>query len=114
MNRLEVLLTLLLASAIVVERVSEVIKPIYLNLKELFYKQKFLECTPKEKVIISILVGCIVCIVGKIGLGISPDMLNINFQYVFTGLMTSLGSNIIHSLLSIVIALKNGAESIKK
>ena len=109
---IETVLTLVLAAAVAIERVVEVIKPLYLKVKRLFTKRDDIECTKTEKIVISVFAGPILCIVGGVKFDI-PE-LSVIAQQVLIGLFASIGSNAIHALLSIVLAFKNGAEGLKK
>jgi hypothetical protein len=103
----------ILAVAVAVERAAEVIKPLYLQVKNSFTKIKYNECSKIEKEIMSILLGPVICIAAQVGV----DLPGINeariVQQVLAGLAASLGSNFLHTMLSIVLAIKNSAETVK-
>jgi hypothetical protein len=107
------ILIILLTVAIGIERVLEIIKPLYLEIKNYFGKMKFSECSKMEKIIMSILIGPSMCIISQIGIDIPSVNEAALIQYILAGLIASMGSNFIHTLLSIAVALKDGAESIK-
>lgn len=104
------ILTVLLAVAIATERLLEVIKPLYLKIKNYF--GSYTECTKSEKIIMSVVTGPLLCIIAGIGIDI-PGVSHI-VQAILTGLFASIGSNVIHSLLSLVVAFKDAAERIKQ
>lgn len=107
---IESVLTLVLAAAIATERLVEVIKPLYLKVKNYF--GKYIECSKTEKIIMSVLAGPILCIIAGIGIDI-PGVSTL-VQAILTGLFASIGSNVIHTLLSLVVAFKDAAEGIKQ
>jgi hypothetical protein len=101
------------ATAVAVERGVTVIKPLYLKVKNTFAKTPATECTKTEKEIITVILGPVICIVAQIGIDIPGVTENAYVQYVLAGLLASLGSNVLHALLSIILAIKNSAEEIK-
>jgi len=105
---IESVLANVLAVAIAVERLVEVIKPFYLKAKNAFLKHNDEECTKTEKIIMTVLVGPFICIVGGVGINISG--VSAVGQQVLCGLIASIGSNVIHTLLNIVVAFKDIAE----
>jgi hypothetical protein len=109
---MENILTIVLAVAIATERFVEVVKSIYLKIKNHF--GSFEECTKAEKIIMSVLVGPALCIVSGIGIDIPGIAEPVIVQAIFTGLFASIGSNVIHTLLGLVVAFKDAAESIKR
>lgn len=109
---IQAILMVVLAVAVAVERTAEIVKPLYLNLKNKLGIARYTECTKTEKVIITVLLGPIMCVVGGLNLGITEPPLLI--QSVLMGLIASLGSNTIHALLSTVVAVKDAAEGIKR
>lgn len=110
----EGLFAILLTMATALERLIEVIKPLYLQIKNEFSRIKYQECSKTEKIIMSIILGPVLCILARVGIDI-PKVDELPFvQYIFAGLIISLGSNCLHSLLSIIIAVKNAAEGTRK
>lgn len=107
-------LTVILAVAIATERLVEVVKPLYLKLKNRFAKTVFIECTKTEKIIMSVLIGPALCIVSGIGIDIPGIAEPVIVQAILTGLFASIGSNVIHALLGLVVAFKDAAEGIKQ
>lgn len=108
---MESILTLVLAVAIAIERLVEVVKPLYLKIKNYITKRDDGECTKTEKIIISIATGVILCLIGGIGLDISN--VPVAIARILCGLAASLGSNAIHALLNLIVAFKDAAENIK-
>lgn len=108
------MLTIVLAVAIAVERVVEIIKPLYLNIKNVFAKNIYTDCSKTEKIIMTILLGPVMCTIAKIGIDIPSVNEAAAIQYILAGLLASMGSNYLHTLLSIIIAIKNGAEGVNK
>ena len=106
-------LTIILAVAIAVERVAGGIKPLYLQVKNTFAKRKYLECSKVEKEVLTILLGPVMCIIAQIGIDIPQVNEAAVIQYILAGLVASLGSNTLHALLNIVLAVKNNAEGIE-
>lgn len=106
------ILTIVLAVAVATERVVEIIKPLYLSIKKHFCKLAD-ECTKTEKIIMSVLTGPMLCIIGGIGIDIPGIAEPAIVQAILTGLFASIGSNAIHTILSLVVAFKDAAEGIK-
>lgn len=106
-------LTIILAVAIAVERVIEVIKPLYLQIKNKLLGKEYQECSKTEKIVMTILLGPVMCIIAQIGIDIPKVNEAAVIQYILAGLVSSMGSNVIHALLNIVVALKDAAEGIK-
>jgi len=94
-----------------VERLAEVIKPLYLKAKSALLKKTFDECSGFEKEAITMLLGPILCISLSINIGIS--VINPIMAQIFVGLLASLGSNVIHAIMSIVVAIKDNTECVK-
>jgi len=107
-------ITSLAFTSIAVERAVTVIKPLYLKIKNAFVKKQSEECTKTEKEILTILVGPAVCIVSGFGIDIPGVNESTLIQQAIAGLIASLGSNVLHALMSIILAIKDSAESIKK
>lgn len=109
---MEAVFTVILAVAIAVERLVEVVKPLYLKAKNLLLKRNDEECTKTEKIVMTVLIGPVLCIIGEISISISgfPAIV----QQVLCGLVASIGSNAIHAILGLIVAFKDAAESLKK
>jgi hypothetical protein len=107
---IESVLTLVLAVAIATERVVEVIKPLYLKVKNFITKKEYLECDKTEKIIMSVMAGPVICIV--LGIGIDVPMPAIA-QSILLGLFASAGSNAIHLIITTLAALKDATEGLK-
>lgn len=103
----------ILAAAVAVERAAEVIKPFYLKIKNRFTKVKYTECSKLEKEIMSILLGPAICIAAQVGVDLPSIGESAVLGQVLAGLAASLGSNFLHTVLSIALAIKNGAEIVK-
>lgn len=108
---IESILTIVLAVAIAIERLVEVIKPLYLKVKNYITKRNDSECTKTEKIIISIATGVVLCLIGGIGLDIPA--IPIIVSQILCGLAASIGSNAIHAILGLIVAFKDAAEKIK-
>lgn len=107
------LLGIIVAAAIALERLVEVIKPFYLQIKKYIMGKTYSECTETEKKVMTIILGPIMCIVGQIGIDVPSVNEAALIQYILAGLVASLGSNVLHALLSIILAIKNNAENVK-
>ncbi len=107
------LLGIIVAAAIALERLVEVIKPFYLQIKKYVTGKEYLECSETEKKIMTILLGPVMCIVAQIGIDVPKVNEAALIQYILAGLVASLGSNVLHAILSIILAIKNNAENIK-
>ena len=108
---IESILALVLAVAIATERVVEVIKPLYLKVKNFFAKGTYLECDKTEKIIMSVLAGPAICVILNIGISISG--VPVVAQSILLGLFASVGSNAIHLVITTLTALKDATEGIK-
>lgn len=108
------LLPVLLAAAVALERLIEIIKPLCLKIKNVFTKVEYQECGKTEKIIMSILLGPVLCILAQIGIDVPKVNEAAVIQYILAGLIISLGSNFLHVLLSIIVAVKDAAEGLKK
>ena len=111
---IETVLTIILAVAIAVERLVEVVKPLYLRVKNTILKREYRECTKTEKIIMTVLIGPVLCIISGIGIDIPGITEPVIVQAILTGLFASIGSNVIHTLLGLVVAFKDAAEGIKQ
>ena len=104
-------LAIVASAAAAAERVTELIKPIYLKIKNSILKSDFKECTKAEKIILTIFLGTLICITLQIGIDIpiieEPPLV----QQLFAGLLSSVGSNFLHLLLSILTVVKDTQES---
>lgn len=109
---LESILSIVLAVAIATERVVEIIKPLYLRAKNVILKRNDEECTKTEKIIMSVLTGPAICLI----LGMTADIPEIPtvVQSILLGLFASVGSNVIHTIISTITALKDATEGLKK
>jgi hypothetical protein len=108
---LESVFALILAISIAIERLVEVVKPLYLQVKKVILKKEFAECSKAEKTIISIVVGIILGLVSGVSFGIPS--ISIPIQGIIAGLVASIGSNVLHTLISLLGAFKEAAEDIK-
>jgi hypothetical protein len=108
---IETILGILVLLAASVERLAEVVKPLYLKIKKLITKKEYAECDKSEKYIISIVIGVILGLVSGVNLGIAG--VPITVQQIGAGLIASLGSNFIHTLVTLFTAFKDQAETIK-
>jgi predicted histidine transporter YuiF (NhaC family) len=108
---IESVLTLVLAVAIATERVVEVIKPLYLKVKNFLTKNNYSECDKTEKIIMSVLAGPVICVV--LGIGINISGIPVIAQSILLGLFASVGSNAIHLIITTLTALKDATEGLK-
>lgn len=97
--------------AVAVERTSEIIKPIYLKIKNCILKTEFIECSSTEKSIMSIILGILICILTHVRVDIPGINEASLLQEILAGLISSLGSNVLHNILSILTAIKNTTEA---
>ena len=114
---IETILGTILAIAIAVERLTEIIKPLYLKAKNFFTKKTDTDLIKEEKIAMSIVVGVALSIVASL-LGVkevSPfEGLSPIVQAAVVGLFASFGSNVIHPIIGLVAAFKDAAEGLKK
>lgn len=108
---METISAIVLAVAIAVERLVEVVKPLYLRVKNTILKREYRECTKTEKIIMTVLIGPVLCIIGGIGLDIAG--IPVAASQILCGLVASIGSNVIHTILNLIIAFKDAAEGLK-
>jgi hypothetical protein len=94
-----------------IERVTEVIKPIYLEIKNEILKKDFAECSRLEKRIITIIIGIITCIFTRIGIDIPGVNEPLIVQAILAGFISSFGSNVLHTLLTILTGFKDATEA---
>ena len=109
---MEAILFIILSVAVATERLTEVIKPLYLKVKNAITKKQDVECTKVEKIIMAILIGVVISLISGVGLGIAT--MPILLQQVTIGLFASLGSGFIHTIISLLSAFKEAAEDVKK
>jgi hypothetical protein len=107
-------LSIILGAAVASERATELIKPLYLKIKNQYSKTQYAECTKTEKEVMTILVAPLICIVARIGIDLPGLNESTIVQQLLAGLIASLGSNVLHALMSIVLAIKDSAEGIDK
>jgi len=103
---------ILLAVAVGLERLIEVVKPLYLQIKNKISKVQYEECSKAEKIIMSIILGPVLCILAQIGIDVPYVNEGALIQYILAGLLASLGSNVLHVVLSIIVAIKDAAEAL--
>jgi hypothetical protein len=112
------ILTSLLIIAGVVEAVAEIIKPPYLQLKNIVLllqkKPAAVECSKYEKRLIAVILSLTICIVGKFGIDMKAWNEPVIVQYITAGIAASLGSNMLHLFLSIAISVKDAIEKVKQ
>ena len=108
-----ILLGIILATAIALERLVELIKPFYLQIKKYVLGKVCADCSTTEKKVITILLGPVMCIIAQIGIDIPKVNESALIQYILAGLVASLGSNVLHAFLSIILAIQKNSESIK-
>ena len=105
-----------LTVAITVERLTELVKPLFLKAKSILKKKNYTDLTGSEKIAITIITGPVLTLVaGALGvqevspfLGAPPVV-----QQILIGLFASFGSNMLHPLIGLVAAFKDAAESLK-
>lgn len=105
------LLSVLLGISVAVERAIEIVKPLYLQIKVALFRKEYTECSKVEKEVMSILIGPVVCIIAQVGIDLPGVNESAVLQQVLAGLITSLGSNVLHAVLNIIIAIKDAAET---
>lgn len=97
--------------AVAAERATEVLKPIYLSVKNKIFKKDQTECTKLEKITMTILLCNLICIVMGISLGI-PGIPNASIlQNILAGLVSSFGSNILHIVINILSGVQVSVET---
>lgn len=102
----------LAALSIGVERSTEIVKVLCNSIKAKF-PTKITKGLDKYSIeIISIVTGILSAwIIGfRLGLGIDMPVV---LQYIIAGLIASMGSNVLHTLISTLIGIKNNSEVIK-
>jgi hypothetical protein len=109
---LQTLNTLLVAS-IGVERITEILKKFYLPIKKKIFKKEFKEIESYEKQFISLAVSIIICLSLSIGFDIPNIAETLLVQQLLASAVASMGSNVIHSILGVVVAIKDSLGKIK-
>lgn len=102
--------TIIASIAVIVERVTEIFKPIYLKIKNGFMKTEQTECTKLEKTIITIIISPIVCLLMQFGIDIPILDEPLAVQQILAGMIASFGSNVLHITLSILTGIKDTTE----
>lgn len=97
--------------AVIVERITEILKPVYLKAKNRIFKKEYAECSKAEKITLTILFSVFICIFLGIRIEIPGIAKTILFQEILAGLISSFGSNILHMFLTILTGLKNTIET---
>lgn len=105
------LLSVTASVAVAVERATEVLKPVYLKIKNKVFKKDQTECTKEEKNILSIILGVLICIIMHIGVDIPGINETSVIQQILAGLISSFGSNVLHVALSILTGVKDTTEA---
>lgn len=108
------LLAVLMTMATALERTIEFIKPLYIWVKNKVTKANYQDCSKTEKIVMSIVLGPLLCLAAGVGIDIPKVDEAPFFQYLLAGLTSSLGSNFLHSTLSIAVALKDAAEGYRE
>ena len=109
---LESITMVILSVAVATERLTEVVQPIYLCIKNKITKKQDVECTKTEKIVIATVVAVILALISGVTFGVTT--IPVVVQQITIGLFASLGSNVVHSLINIITAFKDAAEDIKK
>ena len=103
--------------AVAVERSMEVVKIAYLKLKKfLFPKKNYTELTRDEKIVLTVIVSVSsVFIGGKSVILPIPGVMSLPLpvQSIITGLIICIGSNVLHTVYSMLSSIKNNIESAK-
>ena len=105
------LLGVIASVAVAVERATEVLKPFYLKAKNKLFKKDFGECTKAEKNMITIILGTLICIIAEVGVDIPGVNEASIIQKILAGLIASFGSNVLHTILSILTGIKDTTEA---
>lgn len=109
-------LGIILAVAITVERLVELVKPLFLKAKNFFTKKNSSELSISEKIAITILVGPVITLIaGVLGVQEVSPLSSVPHmaQQIIIGLLASFGSNVIHPIIGLVAAFKEAAEGLK-
>jgi LytS/YehU family sensor histidine kinase len=105
------MLNLTASVAVIVERITEILKPAYLAAKNKIFKKVQSECTKPEKITITIILSIFICISMGIGVDI-PGITKTRFlQEILAGLISSFGSNLLHIILTILTGMKDTIEA---
>jgi ABC-type polysaccharide/polyol phosphate export permease len=107
-------LNTLLVTAIGVERITEIVKNFYLPVKSKVLKKEYTVITPQEKQFISLCVSIVICLSLGIGFNIPGVLESLLVQQLLAATVASVGSNMIHSILGVIIAIKKSIGDIKK
>jgi len=97
--------------AVIVERITEILKPAYLAAKNKIFKKEQVECTKPEKITITIILSIFICISMGIGIDIPGITKTSLLQEILAGLISSFGSNILHIFLTILTGVKDTIET---
>jgi hypothetical protein len=112
------ILTSLLLIAGIVEALMEVLKGPYLQVKNIFLvllkRALAKEMTGYEKRFLTLIVALIICLSAGFGVDIPAYDEPVWLQCLLAGILVSLGSNMLHLLLSIAVAIKDGIEKIRE
>jgi hypothetical protein len=110
--------TSLLLIAGVVEALMEVLKGPYVQIKNIFLviakKALAKEMSAYEKRFLTLLLGVLICLAAGFGVDIPAWSEPLWFQCILAGILVSLGSNMLHLLLSIAVAIKDAVEKVKQ
>jgi len=108
----ESIMFIILSVAVATERLTEVVKPLYLKVKNTITKKQDAECNKIEKTIMAIAIGVVLALISQVDLGVAN--IPVIFQQITMGLFASLGSGFIHTIINLLQAFKEQAENIKK
>lgn len=97
--------------AVAVERITEILKPAYLIVKKRALKKEQSECTKVEKNTLILLLSIFICIIMHIKIDIPGITESGSIQEILAGLVSSFGSSILHTLVTILSGVKNTIES---
>lgn len=104
-----------LALSLAVERSVEVAKIGYLKIKKsIFPRWSYEEITQNEKVLITVVISIALVFMGGPALLLQipgVEILPIWVQSFISGLVISIGSNVFHTLYSIITSIKDNIES---
>jgi len=108
LNDITIALTAITTIAVVVERTTQLIKPIYMKIKNKIMIKQVEELSAMEKETISIVVGILLCLLSNTGVPLSNQTEYINC--IIAGLISSLGSNVLHSIIAMLTITKTNME----
>lgn len=104
-------LAVLASVATAVERLTIFAKPFFLKTKIFLFRKNFTECTKIEKIFITIILGILLCI----ALQFSIDIPSVNepaiVGQILAGLISSFGSNTLHTILAVLTSIKEQHEA---